>query len=379
MVQSGMKIPDLRRTLAGFFARSVADEDDAFLRKKLEDHRGFASAMYVLGALLGSGLWVWDYVTDPVGARQTVGLRMVFLIFLLAPWLFRHVRSTRMLAVLLVVLTLMTEAAYIEILTKLKMGMVYGIGGFMYYMLLPPLAFQAFSIRTNVAFVLLSAALPHLFALAGLAPGFHHLQYAVLLWPAAMLAILIQFFYAKTYKERYDFEKRLEKMSYTDTLSGLYNRRSFMELLGREYERFERNGTPFSLLIIDIDLFKRINDTYGHPAGDAAIAQIAALIKSETREMDLAARIGGEEFAVVLPDSGPAQAAMAAERIRKAAETAEFLLPGGRRVRITLSIGTATIREGMSRSDIIKRADDAMYRAKRGGRNRVESWGRSQK
>jgi len=367
-----MKVSDLYRTVVRFFAQSLADENDAFLQKKLEDHRGFAAAMYVLGAILGSGLWVWDYVTDPVGARHTVGLRMLFLIFLAAPWFFRHIRNIRTLAALLIALTLATEAVYIEILTKLKMGMVYGIGGFMYYMLLPPLAFQAFSIRTNIVFIVLVVALPHLFALMGLAPGFQHLEYAVLLWPAAMLAILIQFFYAKTYKERYDFEKRLEEMSYTDTLSGLYNRRFFMELLERELERFERTGTPFSLLILDIDFFKRINDTYGHLAGDRAIARIAALLRQETRDMDIVARIGGEEFAVILPESGSREACEAAERIRRAVASAPFSLPEGRSTTVTLSIGVTTVTESMEQNAVIKRADDAMYLAKRGGRNRVE-------
>ncbi|WP_457596638.1 GGDEF domain-containing protein [Hydrogenimonas sp.] len=367
-----MECRNLKRIFIDYIVRPVTDEDDALLQKKLEDHRLFASAMYILGAFLGAGLWVWDYVTDPVGARHTLHLRALYLVFLGTPWLFARLRDRKLLAAVLVAITLFTEAVYVEILTRLNMGMVYGIGGFMYYMLLPPLAFQAFSLRTGILFVLSALLLPHLMAWAGLAPGFEHLHYAVLLWPAGLLAILVQFVYAKTYKARYDFEQELEKISATDALTGLWNRRVFMEALEKEWNRFRRTGEPFTLMILDIDFFKNVNDTYGHPIGDRVIARVARLLKEEVRDMDLPARIGGEEFAVILPRTNLKEALQIAERIKSAAAQEAFETKRGEHFGVTLSIGLAVSEKGAQAADVIRRADDAMYLAKRRGRNRVE-------
>ena len=346
-------------------------EDEALLERKFLDHRDFAAKLFVLGAFLGSGLWLWDYITDPAGANQTVLLRTLFFLFLVVPWLFRKIDDRRLLTTLLVALLLASVALYTEILTHLKMGMVYGIGGYMYYMLLPPLALQPFSFRANLLFILLSAALPHLMAFAGLAPGFEHPNYAVLIWPAAMLAILVQYLYSREYRKRYELEKRLEEMSYTDTLSGLHNRRYFMEFLQKELRRYTRRGKPFSLLMIDIDRFKRINDAYGHPVGDIVIQALADVLKREVRQMDFVARIGGEEFAVILPDTEEAKAMEAAERIREAAESTEIRLPSQPPIRFSISVGIAMAELDRDISAILRASDTALYEAKDRGRNRV--------
>ncbi|WP_201353476.1 GGDEF domain-containing protein [Hydrogenimonas urashimensis] len=346
-------------------------EDEALLQKKLDDHRAFASRLFLLGTLIGSGLWVWDYVIDPVGAVQTVWLRLVFFVFLPVPWLFQNIRNFRFLSSLLIGVILVTEVAFVKILTHLHMGMVYGIGGFMYYMLLPPLALQPFSLRSNIVFILMAALVPHLVALAGWAPGFEHLNYAVLIWPAAFLAIIIQYFYANEYKKRYELEKRLQKMSYTDTLSGLYNRRYFMRYMEKEWQRFQRGGEPFSLLMIDIDHFKKINDTYGHPTGDVVIQKVAKLLRREIREMDFAARIGGEEFAVILPDTDEQKAVEVAERIRQQAECRRFTVTGKEKIDFRLSVGIAIAQNGDDISQLMRASDQALYEAKKRGRNRV--------
>ena len=347
------------------------DEDEPLLERKFLDHREFAAKLFVLGAFVGSGLWIWDYIVDPVGARETVLLRLSFFMFLVVPWLFRKINDRKLLTKLLIVILLISVAIYTEILTHLKMGMVYGIGGYMYYMLLPPLALQPFSFRANVLFLLLSVALPHLMAMTGYAPGFEHPHYAVLIWPAAMLAILVQYFYSREYQKRYELEKRLEELSYTDTLSGLHNRRYFMEFLQKELQRFARHGESFSLLMIDIDHFKRINDTYGHPIGDIVIQAVADVLKREVREMDFVARIGGEEFAVVLPDTEESRALEVAERIREAAETTEIRIPSLPPFRFSLSVGIAVAEPENDIAAILRASDTALYEAKERGRNRV--------
>ncbi|WP_353662889.1 GGDEF domain-containing protein [Hydrogenimonas sp. SS33] len=321
--------------------------------------------------MIGSGLWIWDDVIDPAGAVQTVRFRLVYLIFLLLPWLFKHTDDLRRLTLFSIGIILFTEALFVHILTYLKMGMVYGIGGFMYYMLIPPLALQPFSLKSSLLYIVLAALLPHIMALTGMAPGFEHLHYAVLIWPAAALAMLIQYFYALEYRQRYNLKKRLETLSYTDTLSGLYNRRYFMQFMQKELKRFERHGKPFSFLMIDIDHFKKINDTFGHPVGDTVIQAVSALLRREIREMDFAARIGGEEFAVVLPETGNMMALDVADRIRRTAENFKLSTPTHEAVRFKLSIGIASAKRGYDISDLMRAADTALYEAKKRGRNRV--------
>ena len=165
---------------------------------------------------------------------------------------------------------------------------------------------------------------------------------------------------------------RAQGLADTDPLTGAYNRRTFGELAERELSRARRGRTPVSLLSLDLDRFKRVNDTYGHAAGDEVLASVAALVRSCLRKEDLLARYGGEEFVVLLPGVGQPAAAALAERIRTGLERA-CVRAGDHDVRITASIGVATERgESMPALDAMLRgADAALYAAKREGRNRV--------
>jgi diguanylate cyclase (GGDEF)-like protein len=168
----------------------------------------------------------------------------------------------------------------------------------------------------------------------------------------------------------------LRELAITDPLTRLYNRRHLMETLERELHRTRRTATPLSAIIIDIDHFKRVNDSYGHQFGDEVLAGVAALTAKALRTYDLAARYGGEEFFVVLPDTPLADAVVVAERIRHNVETLTF--PGRlEELGVTVSLGVATFpaRGVTSIETLIRAADQALYRAKQGGRNRTESAG----
>jgi diguanylate cyclase (GGDEF)-like protein len=164
----------------------------------------------------------------------------------------------------------------------------------------------------------------------------------------------------------------VERQAVTDALTGLANRRQFYEVMGREHERAQRFGTPLSLILLDVDDFKLINDERGHLAGDAVLHGVAAALTDLIREIDLAARYGGEEFAVLLPQTGSEGAAHLAERLRVAiaARTVHF---GGSEIGgITSSFGVASgPKDGMTQIDLIATADAALYQAKREGKNRV--------
>jgi diguanylate cyclase (GGDEF)-like protein/PAS domain S-box-containing protein len=165
--------------------------------------------------------------------------------------------------------------------------------------------------------------------------------------------------------------KKLEHLATTDPLSGLYNRRQLMELGEREFERARRYQTPLVVMMLDIDLFKTINDTYGHESGDAVIRGIAEILRKNTREFDIAARYGGEEFVILSPGTDLEGGKEVAERLRRAIESAA-LIPGEETETVTVSIGvTAFSREVMTLAALIARADAALYEAKSAGRNRI--------
>jgi len=166
--------------------------------------------------------------------------------------------------------------------------------------------------------------------------------------------------------------RKLEELSNTDPLTQLANRRSLMQSLKQEFQRSERTGHRLPLIMADIDHFKRINDTYGHQQGDAVLKAVAGAIRNQLRDYDLAARFGGEEFALTLPETELAQAAQVAERIR---QTVASINLGGALadLRLTISLGVACCPAPQIAGidDLIRVADDALYVAKREGRNQV--------
>lgn len=168
--------------------------------------------------------------------------------------------------------------------------------------------------------------------------------------------------------------QRLLELSNTDTLTGLCNRRCLLETLDKELERSARSMLSLSLVMVDIDHFKKVNDTYGHQQGDAVLVAVSDLLRASLRQYDLAARFGGEEFTLVLPDTEMAQATEVAERIRAAASARSFT-GSLKDLKLTLSLGVAAFPHGNIKSvdDLIREADYALYNAKRSGRNRVET------
>jgi diguanylate cyclase (GGDEF)-like protein len=161
---------------------------------------------------------------------------------------------------------------------------------------------------------------------------------------------------------------KLEELATTDVLTGTFNRRKFNELILAEIERVRRYGHPLSLLVVDIDHFKRTNDAHGHEAGDEVLIVLAGLIRAGIRATDSLARWGGEEFVVLSPEVSVEEAAGLAERLRSAAGTYKYSFVG----RVTASIGVAQHRVGETPDELFARADEALYRAKEGGRDRVE-------
>jgi diguanylate cyclase (GGDEF)-like protein len=172
--------------------------------------------------------------------------------------------------------------------------------------------------------------------------------------------------------ERRRLEEELARQAGEDALTGLSTRRRFFELADREVRRVQRQQGALSMLMLDVDHFKSINDEYGHQAGDAVLQELGHRIREMLRDVDIAGRLGGEEFAIVLPDTAQARAMDVAERLRKAVAQAPVRLPDGAVLHFTASIGVSTAEPGDRGIDaIIARADGALYHAKRSGRNTV--------
>jgi len=158
----------------------------------------------------------------------------------------------------------------------------------------------------------------------------------------------------------------LVELSETDKLTGLKNRRYFQEKLEEQLSNNEKSASPFSLFILDIDHFKKVNDTFGHQVGDEVLAQLAQLLKNQARSLDIVARYGGEEFVVILPETDQNEAKAIAEQLRQAVEQAKWQTG-----RITVSVGIATAIKTDNETTILQRADKALYASKENGRNHV--------
>lgn len=179
-----------------------------------------------------------------------------------------------------------------------------------------------------------------------------------------------------TLAEHSRLRRQFEREATVDGLTGLRNRRWFDGTLTRLFERNRRDGTPLSLLVIDVDHFKRFNDTYGHAAGDDVLKAVGKTLASSLRPTDMPARYGGEEFVVLLPNTRIDGALVAAERVRMAMARAELQASDGRELpRITISVGAVELAGHDGAASLFHDADQALYRAKQNGRNRVERAG----
>jgi len=166
--------------------------------------------------------------------------------------------------------------------------------------------------------------------------------------------------------------KKLTLDNETDPLTGLFNRRTFLEKLENEAMRFKRTQNPFSILFGDIDLFKKINDTYGHSAGDAVLVNISSILNTEKREIDQVARWGGEEFLVLLPETNLKGAILSGNKIRKSI-SAKPIIHEGQEIHVTMSFGVSEYNGETPIEKTIDLADQRLYLAKNSGRNKVVS------
>lgn len=342
-----------------------------YISAKFEEYRSFTMAMFFLGGTTGLFLWLWDYVLDPVGAQHTVLLRHGIPLFMVSfcVSLFCGLKA-RYVPYVAVMSIWICEVLFTIILGRLSGGMVYGLGGYLYFVLLPLLMLQGLTFRINLLYDVGAVLIPHGLGLLHLAPGFEHGHYAIWVWPAFFVASIAQFANEMEYFQRYHLKRALYYSAHTDPLTGVSNRRYFMERSNEAVRRAKRLSETLAVLMMDIDFFKKINDRYGHPAGDEVIKALAKTVKQQIREIDLLGRLGGEEFAVLLVDTDLRNGKLVAERIRAAVE-GECVVDSGRKIRFTVSVGVSVFQDDAEMDSLLQRADEGLYRAKKKGRNRV--------
>jgi len=176
---------------------------------------------------------------------------------------------------------------------------------------------------------------------------------------------------SETKKERAKLLNEMEKLAITDALTGLYNSRQFFRQIKQEIKRYARYSRPLSLLILDIDFFKNYNDTWGHLEGDKVLMQIGRIISSCMRSMDSAYRYGGEEFAIILPETGIKKACVVGARIKDKIAAEIFKPEDDKKASVTVSLGASEVLKGEDFTAFIKRTDKALYKSKETGRNKL--------
>ena len=186
----------------------------------------------------------------------------------------------------------------------------------------------------------------------------------------AITAFIYEYTRQEGRRELIALNLRLDRLSQTDDLTNLANRRAMLRQISHEIGRHERHQRPFCILVGDIDFFKEVNDQFGHECGDQVLINVAHTLENNTKKQDIAARWGGEEFLILLPETDLSQGKLSAERLRAAIEQLETKY-NGHIIKVTMSFGISEFKDGQSYNSIIQEADDLLYKAKQSGRNRV--------
>lgn len=353
--------------------------DGDYLQRKYLAYRTQTTLLILLSALMGAAGWIHDYNLDPAAARDLVWARVAYAWMLIPAYGVWRTSNHRFAALLVLGSMTLAQIHDLTILRSLDGILTTAVASFVFYPLLVVLLSLGFSLFVNWTALALVTATPFVLAWAGWFADFPYQLYGMIIWPTSVFLALICVAFAFGHHRRHQLEIALENASNTDPLTGAANRRHFTLLLQRETSRFLRLFSPCTLLMLDIDHFKRINDTFGHPTGDRAIQALANICSANSREVDVVARLGGEEFAVLMPGTGSDGAWHLAERIRVQVQELRMLSDGGQAFQWTVSIGIASLpmpapaaitAAGLG-EQLMAQADAALYEAKSAGRNRI--------
>ncbi|HVF85527.1 MAG TPA: GGDEF domain-containing protein [Abditibacteriaceae bacterium] len=329
-----------------------------------------ARALLLVAALGVLLFGVWDYVIDPTVLRLTLPVRALCSIVCLMMWAAVRLRWFRnRLSWVFSVNSIGVTLTIAWVLTAVQNGVALGLPGF-FYVALSMLILPRFRVVVFNCVVLLLIVNIVVFFNGELRVIWFNANF--FLGFMCFLTAVLAYLNETRDRRIFQLELELEHLANTDGLSGAFNRRHFTYRAQKELERAQRYGHPLSLLIMDIDHFKRINDTYGHSAGDLTIRALVETCRGLLRNSDFLGRIGGEEFAILLPESTLEAATQIAARLRESLGRVELPLQNkNATLAMTVSIGVASLQIGDTFETLMQRTDDALYKAKDEGRNRI--------
>lgn len=353
--------------------------DGPYLQRKFLAYRIQTGLLLLLTAAMGAGQWILDHNIDPAAARTLLWYRLAYAWMLWPAWVVWRTRNHKLAAMLTLAALTLAQIQDIAILRMLEGGMTSAVMSFVFYPMVVVLLCLGFSLFVNWLALALVTATPFVLASTGLLPDFPYHLYGLIIWPTSIFLACICLTFAFGHHRRHLLETALENASNTDPLTGAANRRHFQRLLQHETSRFLRLSHSCALLMLDIDHFKRINDTFGHPTGDRTIKALAEICSRQSRDVDVVARLGGEEFAILMPDTGPDGARHLAERIRAQVQELRMRSDSGDDFQWTVSIGISGLAapppgdNGAAAlgEQLMAQADGALYEAKKAGRNCV--------
>lgn len=351
----------------------------AYLQKKFLDHRMYTTAVLLLLIPLGIAEGLFDYKNQPAVENELFYLRLQLILLIVPAISIYKTESYKKAAIIISLTTIAIAYHAIKIAEILGEDALHTVTTVAIFPFLIFFILISVSVYIQITFLVLAFLFVTYFKLEPSANEVLHDMYLQIAFQYSLAAFFAMLIFSWSYYHRYCLELALEKGSKTDPLTGVANRRHFDSVLKTEISRNVRSGGNFALILLDIDHFKRINDTYGHPTGDRVICCLADTCVSLSREIDLVARLGGEEFAIILPDTKINDAKYLAERIRLHVEGLRIKSESEEPVEWTISLGISAVPGSQQTKQtqeclaekVIQQADTALYKAKSSGRNRT--------
>ena len=344
--------------------------NEEYLHDKYQSFRKFSKVSVFSSAAYFGLLWFWDYSLDPAGAMQTVELRAGGALFIcMAAAGSFNARFSWLGFLCYLAAIVAAEALFFKILSMLESGLMVGTGSILYFYLIVPLTGLSLSKPLNILSILLIGAVPLGLYLGGVNQALDPALVCLFTVPATIISLVSVVLFDSLHRKAFDYRKEAEWQAHRDPLTGLYNRRYFFDRATSIITTVKEEGRRLSLAVIDIDHFKRINDRFGHVAGDRVLKQVAMKMQDHLRGQDILSRIGGEEFAMLVPDTDLSGASAIADRVRRVIADSPLVIDGAA-IPVTVSIGFASLSNASESIDTLyEQADIALYRAKSAGRN----------
>lgn len=350
-----------------------------YLNKKFNDHRLYTAAILLILIPLGLAEGIFDYKSHPEIKSELFQLRLYFLLLVIPAWIILKSSSLKLSTATILITLVFSAYLGIKIIEHSGEELVTTVSNVALYPFFIFFVLIGFSIYIQIFFLTVAFSFVVLSENHGVLDDLIQNVYFQISVQSSVSALLIMLVFSWSYYHRYNLQLALEKSSQTDPLTGVANRRHFDNQLKSETTRSARSSVECALILLDIDHFKRINDTFGHPTGDRVICALADLCVNQSRATDLVARLGGEEFAIILPDTNITDAKNLAERIRKHVEDVCVTSDAGEIVKWTISLGISALpvnKRSANTTEIvmemfIHQADSALYEAKNKGRNQT--------